>query len=96
MTMFRQLTKEDLNLDALCHDDLMLIWIRFQYHPRNWAKIIFKSCPGSVSAIKKLAKYAVNKAAAITLRSEGNIERAQVYEAICQKIYQSLPEWARW
>jgi hypothetical protein len=30
------------------------------------------------------------------LRADGQIERAQEYERICERIYQNLPEWARW
>lgn len=53
--------------------------------PQNYLGV-FKSC----------YQYADNRATAMECRSRGDIPAAQIYETICQNIYNSLPHWARW
>lgn len=50
---------------------------------------------GAVNATKSLRNYAMNKLTAMTLRAEGKVEEARKYEEICDRIYNSLPDWAR-
>lgn len=40
--------------------------------------------------------YAWNKYTAMRLRLEGNIKKAQQYEAICENIYRQIPPKYRW
>ena len=89
-----------VNLDGENRDDLMEFW--------KWggasgstlhraARAIFPDRPqGYVSATGDLRGYAANKATAIACRESGDIEAALVYESICERIYNELPEWARW
>lgn len=52
--------------------------------------------PSPVSATVDLAHYAQLKATAMQCRLRGEIPRALTYEGLCEKLYESLPEWARW
>ena len=40
--------------------------------------------------------YAANKATAMGLRLAGKIADAMTYEGICERLYNQLPEFARW
>lgn len=51
---------------------------------------------GIVRAMQDLRAYAANKATAMALRSDGEIQNALTYEGICERIYDDLPVWARW
>lgn len=51
---------------------------------------------GTRKATADLANYASNKATAMGCRLRGDIEGALMYEAICDRIYQGLPDFARW
>jgi len=85
-----------INLDGMYPDDLMAFWYRAS---RGWAtaRELFPDRPtGYVSATRDLANYASNKATAMRLREAGNIQAAFRYETIADRIYDSLPEFARW
>lgn len=43
-----------------------------------------------------VAAYAINKAVAMDCRASGKIEEAAKYEAICERIYNALPDGAKW
>jgi hypothetical protein len=65
--------------------------------PRTIAAAIFPERPrGYVSAATSLAHYASNKATAMECRTRGDIDTARMYETICERIYSSLPEYAKW
>lgn len=51
---------------------------------------------GRLFVAKTLRNYCWNKATAMGLRAKGNIGRAMEYEAICERLYNSLPTWAKW
>lgn len=82
------------NLDAGTAEDLMAFWFTHQ-KGRNRAALGL-SGPGSVVTANNLACYASNKAAAMGCRLRGDIQSALVYEGICDRIYESLPENVRW
>jgi hypothetical protein len=85
------------NLDAMPYKALIDFWDEASHATYRIARELFPSRrKGYVSVTEDLGHYAINKATAITLRESGDIQRAQVYEAICQKVYDRLPEWARW
>ena len=47
-------------------------------------------------AFRILARYAECKEAACAQRANGHISLAQKCEAEADRVYDSLPEWARW
>lgn len=50
----------------------------------------------AAETFNQLARYAELKEVAMTMRRKGDIVRAAYYENNCEKIYEALPEWARW
>ncbi len=89
-----------VNLDAEDADDLLAFWVWVARDPRalpEAARAIFPDRqPGYVRATSDLLAYAANKATAMTCRSRGDMDAAGAYEAICDRIYDSLPTWATW
>lgn len=85
------------NLDAMPSDELMRFWNVWQRPTRNGAELLFDGRhKGYIRAAKDVANYASNKATAMQCRLRGDIQTALMYEGICERIYQSLPEFARW
>lgn len=61
------------------------------------ARVLFPGRPeGYVQAAIGLRNYAVNRAVAIQCRRRGDIQGAQMYERIAEKIYRDLPAYAKW
>lgn len=88
---------DGVNLDGENEDDLMKFWHLVSYHPIIAGRIMFPTLPACyATAASALAAYAVNKATAMTCRARGDIQAAQIYEGICERIYADLPEFARW
>lgn len=85
------------NLDAMPASELEE-WAAAVYRrPVNMARKLFPARPRRyVTATKDLKLYAENKAAAMVCRAGGNITSAQIYETICERIYNRLPDFARW
>lgn len=46
--------------------------------------------------LRTLSTYMEKKASAIELRKGGQIEQALWKEEDCERLYNQLPEWARW
>lgn len=92
------ITANELNLDCCEPADLWALWKRTNsVRPISFAKQLFPLRPkGYVRATKDLGNYASNKAVAMDLRLKGQIQGALSYEAICERIYNQLPEYARW
>lgn len=84
------------NLDAMDACDLWNFGIRAEMHPRIVARELAFSGKRSVRASKDLGHYAVNKSVAMQCRLKGDIQAASIYEAICDRIYDGLPSFARW
>ncbi len=82
------------NLDAMTPEDLMDFWIT--HHRGTNGLRLGITGKGSRGIITNLANYAANKATAIKERERGRINSAREYESICESIYLSLPESARW
>lgn len=93
------MTINDLNLDSMEHDELVEFASKFignGVRPIKAARELFPNREkGYVEATTNLRNYAWNKATAITLRLDGQIDTAITYENICDRIYRELPEWAR-
>lgn len=83
------------NLDCESLDDLMAFWMKHQ-SGRDSLDLFPKGGHGTMIATRDLANYASNKATAMRCRLRGEIKTARYYEGICDKIYASLPEFARW
>lgn len=49
-----------------------------------------------VCTFADLSLYAANKEHAMRFRLSGEIQRALEHEAVCDKIHDRLPSWARW
>lgn len=78
-------------------DKLMDVWAAIHFWPVISARILFPDRPKRyVSVTQDLGNYACNKAVAMRCRLEGEIQTALNYERVCEMIYESLPEWARW
>jgi hypothetical protein len=83
------------NFDAMEPDELMEFWSA--HNAGRGRKALFPDGGlGTMRATADLANYASNKATAMRCRLKGDIETAQMYERICETIYNGLPEWARW
>jgi hypothetical protein len=86
-----------MNLDGTDKDELWDLHNRLQRHPVIEARKLFPDRPrGYVAAARTLRNYAANKATAMGLRAEGKISTAMMYEAICERLYGDLPEFAQW
>jgi len=83
------------NLDAMSSEDLMSFWMTYQ-RGRKYRSLFPNGGPLTKTAARDLACYASNTATAKTLRLQGNIARAVVYEDIAERIYQRLPLFAKW
>ncbi len=51
---------------------------------------------GVLGVVRSLKTYAWNKATAMAYRERGAIKTALQYENLCERIYNDLPEYARW
>lgn len=83
------------NLDTMDGDELMAFWFDHQ-GGRNSRRLFPEGGNGTRTATADLANYASNKAAAQTSRIFGVSDDALMYEGIADRIYSSLPEFARW
>jgi hypothetical protein len=86
------------NLDAMTASELMTFWASYRgIRPVTPAQLMFpNNRVGRVKAFHDLQCYASNKATAIQCRQRGDIQTAQIYESICERIYSQLPDYAKW
>lgn len=84
------------NLDAMSQADLMDFWMKYSRSKRKDAKALVGERKKYISITQDLASYAVNKATAMQCRLRGTIDTADMYERICDKIYDRLPVDLRW
>lgn len=83
------------NFDSMPADELMQFWLKHQ-GGRAYRELFPDGGKGTKRATSDLANYASNKATAMGCRERGDIRTAQMYESICDRIYDSLPSFARW
>ena len=91
-------TLQQTNLDALPADDVQAFAVAIGngIRPVAAARLLFPDRPtGYVSATGDLRNYAWNKATAMRCRLRGDIQAATIYETICDRIYDALPDFAR-
>ena len=88
------------NFDCMHPDDLMDWWSKMGQSGRPPLKVCQAMFPGVrkglITTVQSLKGYASNKHAAHTCRMRGDVESALRYEALCDSIYDELPEWALW
>lgn len=85
------------NLDVMSADDLLAFWNRYQHASKASRLTLFgRTGKGTVSACRAVANYASNKATAMQCRERGHIETARQCEGIADRIYNTLPDYARW
>ena len=91
-------TKGSPNLDCMPESELYAFAADTRgVSPRRVAAQLFGTqTRASVRAVRDLRNYAWNKITAMQCRLRGDIERATYYEAICDRIYDGLPAFARW
>lgn len=86
------------NLDCMTTADLYAFVEESKgLRPRSLARKLFPDHPkGLERATRDLHNYAWNKITAMACRGRGDVSTALHYEAICDRIYNKLPEFARW
>lgn len=85
------------NLDGMVQEDVFAFADAVRVGPIKAARIMFPDQRnGRVKAAKSLMHYAYNKSTAMQCRVRGDIVGASNYEAICDRIYKGLPDFARW
>jgi hypothetical protein len=84
------------NLDSMTRDELLAFAQVYSRPQRVRAQHLVGHRPGYIRAVKDLANYASNKATAMYCRERGDINGAMMYESICDRIYNKLPQFARW
>jgi hypothetical protein len=83
------------NLDGMTSEELREFYVKSC--ERKFALSLFPDKPsGYVKATRLFGAYAINKLCAVTARLEGGIATAITYEDICERIYNDLPEFAKW
>ena len=83
------------NLDAMDPEDLR----QFAKHHAlgaNASELFPEQRQGISGPVAVLARYAAEKACAMSARAAGHIQTAQNHERKCDVIYRELPEFARW
>lgn len=86
------------NLDAMSYEELrdFLQHVGIGPRPVEAARRLFPDRPrGYLVATRKLRSYGWNKVSAVGCRVRGDVEMAKTYEAICDRIYRELPDYAR-
>lgn len=92
-----KLKEINLNLDSyISTEQLQETGIELNNHPRLYADKYFHGQINPVKTVKWLMAYTWNKSTAMRLRTEGKIDIAIKYEKICEKIYNKLPDYAKW
>ena len=85
-----------VNLDGMDKSDLY-VFITATRNLRRAAKRMFPNQKlGVLQVIRDLNNYAWTKTMAMECRESGDCRRAGSYEGICERIYNSLPVYARW
>jgi hypothetical protein len=88
----------DLNLDAMGKQELIELAtiIGHGVRPIAQARQLFLGrTDGIVRQAKNIRCYCWNKATAMQCRLDGKIQEATKYEEICDRIYASMPDWAK-
>ena len=86
-----------VNLDGMDKSDLHhFIAATRGMNKTRAAGRMFKGLPRASKVVHDLNNYAWTKLIAMNCREIGKIDKALSYEGICERIYNDLPEYARW
>lgn len=84
------------NLPKLSTNDLRAFAVKHNGGANHEELFGTRVLDGVRNATHDLANYAWNMTAARACRERGAISQSQMYENICDHIYNGLPVWARW
>ena len=84
------------NLDDISLDELNNLHIIFRDRPEEVARFVFPDKEDRTETVMSLYLYASNKSYARKARLAGFIQDALRDEDECERIYNSLPDYARW
>lgn len=85
------------NFDGMSKDELMEFWARYHRPKHKDAEeLVGDRSPGFTLVAAKAANYACNKAVARTCREKGDIQAAELYESVCERLYKEIPKELRW
>lgn len=86
----------DLNLDSMTTDELRAFVSYLHSEPIHAARGLFPNRPaGYVKAARILSQYAWNAIFARNYRRDGDIVGAVYCETACDRLYNSLPDFAK-
>ncbi len=87
-----------VNLDGMDKSELSVFVAATRgIRPAHAAQRLFPAMPASVlGVVRLLCGYARNKITAMACRERGEIRTAIRHEDLCERIYNDLPEYARW
>lgn len=96
---YKEMTIGDFNPDGMSAKELQE-WAHSArgLRPITKARKFFHNIPDKriMQAYKDLRAYAWNKSTAMLCRERGDVPTALSYEKICDRIYDELPEFAKW
>lgn len=92
----RAMLEDGVNLDFAYDPQEPLVYrVLFLTYPEECAEILFPRSHHGLTVIKKFAEYCLSRHYSMTERLKGNITTASFYEKKQDRIYNSLPDWAR-
>ena len=89
------------NLDAM-NDDELMTFCRTHTDGMEWRQLFHTDeadrfeCERAQETARQLSLYAWHLYLSRNARLEGKVHSARSQEAFAQRIYNQLPEWARW
>lgn len=84
-------------LDGEEIDKLEMLWRYVAEHPIVAARELFPTKPnGFVMTTKMLGSLAFLRSSAVKMRLVGDVASARYYEETFERIYNQLPEFAKW
>jgi hypothetical protein len=67
------------------------------HHPVLCARVFFDDSPkGYVRATRDIGVYAASLGSAIECRLKGDLAQAEIHQASAERVYATLPKFARW
>lgn len=85
------------NFDGMTKDELTAFWYKYSRAGfKLSAELIGDKRRNYTILARTCANYAMNKACAMKLRLEGNIQGAMTYEHACELCYDQLPKDLQW
>jgi hypothetical protein len=85
------------NLDCMMPEELFAFAARYQHFNQAKAAELFgEEYKRQKRVFLSVDNYAWNKYTAMSCRLRGDVQGAQMYESICERIYKTLPAFARW